>query len=183
MRLVELAHSKIKKTLRSGDLCIDATAGNGHDSLFLATEVGPKGFVYAFDIQKDALMKTAERLRRNNLSDRIKLIEASHTEIKSFIDEKHQGNIRVAMFNLGYLPGGNHQIVTTGNGTTNALSSTYSVLQEGGMATVLCYRGHRGGVNETNDVIELCEKEKWNYETYEGNTNPESPILICINKI
>jgi ubiquinone/menaquinone biosynthesis C-methylase UbiE len=58
MRLVELAHSKIKKALRPGDLCIDATAGNGHDSLFLATEVGPQGFVYAFDIQEDALIKT-----------------------------------------------------------------------------------------------------------------------------
>jgi ubiquinone/menaquinone biosynthesis C-methylase UbiE len=183
MRLVELAHSKIKKALRPGDLCIDATAGNGHDSLFLATEVGPQGFVYAFDIQEDALIKTTERLKENNLSDRLKTVLASHSAIKTFVDEKHKGNIQVAMFNLGYLPGGNHQIVTTANSTTSALTSTYSVLKEGGVITVLCYRGHPQGLNETNEVINLCEKEMWKHETYEGNSNPESPILICINKI
>ena len=183
MRLVELAHSKIKEIVNPGDLCIDATAGNGHDSLFLATEVGPEGFVYGFDIQESAIMKTAEKLKRNKLSDRLKLIQTSHTEIKSFVDEKHQGNIQVAMFNLGYLPGGNHQVVTIAQTTVHALTSAYSVLKWGGMITVLCYRGHIGGNHETNEVINLCEKKNWNYELCEGTRNSQSPILLCINKI
>ena len=51
VRVTTLAHQIWRQVLREGDTAIDATCGRGSDSLWLANAVGPKGTVYAFDIQ------------------------------------------------------------------------------------------------------------------------------------
>ena len=50
--LLNLAHQHIQKRLQDGAIVIDATIGNGHDTLFLARRVATTGLVYGFDIQK-----------------------------------------------------------------------------------------------------------------------------------
>lgn len=51
-----LPYSKelLKMAAGEGDIVVDATMGNGHDTQFLAELVGENGHVYAFDIQESA---------------------------------------------------------------------------------------------------------------------------------
>ena len=55
--LLELHKYFILKHLKPGDVAVDFTMGNGHDTEFLSKTVGPEGFVYAFDIQEQALRR------------------------------------------------------------------------------------------------------------------------------
>lgn len=182
MRLVELANLKIQEVLKPGDSCIDATAGNGHDSLFLAKQVSPNGKVYAIDVQEIALANTAQKLAAHGYSNLLSTFHGSHSQIDKFLGSKEEVCFMAAMFNLGYLPGGNRQLVTTPDSTTTALAKTYKIIRPGGIISVLCYRGHQGGTEESNAVLEICQKKKWQIEKIPGNDRDHSPLLILITK-
>jgi len=121
MRLVELAHDRLRQILCPGDICIDATAGNGHDSLFLAQLIAPNGIVYAFDIQESAILKTTDRLKQHGFRDQLKTIHESHENLDQIISLGDRGNIATIMFNGGYLPGGNHHINTQAHSTEKSV--------------------------------------------------------------
>ena len=183
MRLVELAHDRLKQILCPGDICIDATAGNGHDSLFLAKLIAPNGIVYAVDIQESAILKTTDRLKQHGFKDQLKTIHESHENLDHIINLGLRGNIATIMFNLGYLPGGNHQIATQAYSTVKSVEQAYSLLRKKGIITIICYRGHDGGEKETQEVLSLCESQKWKTQQIYGNENPRSPILVIIEKL
>ena len=180
--LISLAHSKIQEIVKPGDLCIDATAGNGHDTLFLAQSVAPDGMVYAIDIQRRALSNTCERLKKHELSYLLQPIHGSHSEVESFLNNDLKGKFASAMFNLGYLPGGSREIITRPHFTLSAIKKTFEFIKLDGIITVLCYRGHDGGGKETEEVQNLCLKENWPHEVVEGNKAKHSPVLILIRK-
>lgn len=182
MRLVKLAHLKIKEIVSPGDTCLDATAGNGHDALFLASQVSPNGKVYAIDVQKSALSATEDKLANHGYSNLLRTFHGSHSQIDEFIGATEKDNVMAAMFNLGYLPGGDHNLVTTPRTTAIALVKTYELIKPGGIISVLCYRGHKGGTEEHSAVLEICQKKKWQLEKIAGNNCAHSPILILIQK-
>lgn len=183
MRLVELAHDRLQQILCSGDICIDATAGNGHDSLFLAQSTAPDGIVYAVDIQETAILQTTDRLKQHGFRDQLKTIHESHENLDHIINPGHRGNIATIMFNLGYLPGGNHQITTQAYSTVKSVEQAYGLLRKKGIITIICYRGHDGGEKETQEVLSLCETNKWKSEQINGSENPKSPVLVIIEKL
>ena len=82
MRLFELAHSKIKEIIKVGDCCIDATLGNGHDSLFLAQQISPLGRVFSFDIQESAIHEAGSKLDAAGLGEFVSIIHDCHTNIE-----------------------------------------------------------------------------------------------------
>jgi len=131
---------------------VDATAGNGWDTLFLARLVGPDGRVYAFDIQQAALDETAALLRKNKLLERVDLIHAGHEAMASYVKEP----VAAVMFNLGYLPGGDHSIVTRPESTLRGLAAALQLLKPGGLATLVLYPGHAEGKKEKEALLEYC---------------------------
>ena len=106
IRITELAQQQIAQVLREGDVAVDATAGNGLDTLFLARLVGSRGHVYAFDIQQAALQKTAALLNRNGLVQRVTLIHAGHETMAAQISGP------VAADAIWVIFGGDHSIAT-----------------------------------------------------------------------
>jgi predicted methyltransferase len=151
--LTQLAHERVTAHLRLGDSAIDATVGNGHDTCFLADAVGPGGAVAGFDVQARALSNTAARLRELSLERRVRLVQAGHERLRELLPPDWRGAVGAAMFNLGYLPGGDKQVVTRAETTLPALSQALAMLRPGGLLTVLVYRGHAGGADEL-DAIE-----------------------------
>lgn len=143
--LTELAHSECGAA--AGDIVIDATAGNGYDTLFLAQRVGPHGQVYAFDIQPVALERTAVRLDAAGVTN-VRLIQGNHADMVSLVAEEHYGRIATIMFNLGYLPRGDKSIITKTLSTRAALDAALRLLRIGGTLTVLAYPRHPGGLQE-----------------------------------
>ena len=85
------AYSPFSKSLIDSHVCessivIDATCGNGNDTLYLAEKV-TNGFVYGFDIQKEAIDNTQLKVSDfNNVS----LIQDSHENVKQHVLERHQ---------------------------------------------------------------------------------------------
>ncbi len=150
--LVEKAHQKIAAYLQEADHAVDATMGNGYDTVFLAEKVGQHGKVYAFDLQQAALNATAARLDDNGLSERVKLIHGNHKDLATYLGEDKVESVRCIIFNLGYLPGSDKTIQTASQSTIQALNSALFSLQKPGIISVLAYTAHVGGRQEAEAV-------------------------------
>lgn len=148
MQMVEIVHHILEETLKPGDRAVDGTAGNGWDTLKLCQLVGEAGRVYGFDIQESAVLKTEERLKAAGCMKQAKLFGCSHSEIDKHVHEK----VKVFTLNLGYLPGGDKQVVTKKDSTIKALEILSEMLVSGGVGTVLIYYGHVGGAEEKESV-------------------------------
>lgn len=147
-------HRELAALLREGDLAIDATAGNGHDTLFLAQQVGAGGRVLAYDIQAAAIAATRERIAAAGLAGRVELHQASHATMARHAPA---GGVAAIVFNLGYLPGGDHAVITRTGETLAALAVAAALLRPGGLLAVTCYPGHPGGDAESEAVLRWAE--------------------------
>ena len=180
--LTEIAHRE--SGVHPADIVIDATAGNGHDTLFLAQRVGPDGLVYAFDIQQTALNHTAARLAESQLTN-VRFIHDDHANMLQMIESQHHGRIAAVMFNLGYLPRGDKSIVTRTVSTVAAIRAATLLLREGGTITILAYPGHPGGEAEQAAVEQLVDElqSEFHLDRYAGVAGSRiSPQLLVLTK-
>lgn len=179
---VEFSHQLLEKELEYGDTVLDATAGNGYDSQFLAEIVGKKGQLYAFDIQQKALDNTAKLLKASSLKKQCKLFNADHAEIDKYIKEK----LNAAIFNLGYLPGGNKEIITKSKSTITALKKSLKLLKTKGIIILVIYSGHQGGEEEREALLNYSSNlnyKKYNVLHYKFLNQPAPPPeLLAIKK-
>jgi predicted methyltransferase len=172
-----------------GGLAIDATAGGGVDTLFLARTVGPKGRVFAFDIQEAALERTGRRLADAAAAGEalapVELLLAGHERMAELVPPEAHGNIRAVMFNLGYLPGGDAGVITRPHTTLAALDAALELLAPGGALTAVLYPGHPGGDAEAAAV------ERWFSDLpsvraqavlYRYPQKPAAPYLVALEK-
>ena len=155
--LLKTAHKRIKEKLPQGGSAIDATVGNGHDTVFLAEQAGKDGIVYGFDIQQVALDKTRMKLEQAQLADSVRLFLASHENMADYVAQEHKGCIHAAMFNLGYLPGADKSIITQVKSTLNAVQLGLTLLAPDGILTIIAYPGHLGGAEETEVIVDFCD--------------------------
>ncbi|MDA7881591.1 methyltransferase domain-containing protein [Akkermansiaceae bacterium] len=153
-RATVLAHDYLAAVLSPGDLAVDATLGNGHDALFLAELVGEKGRLIGFDIQAQAIESSQARLMQAGVFERCQLVEASHTEMATYVS----GEVAAVTFNLGYLPGADQAMITEPRSTLEALKASLSLLRPGGLITCVCYPGHPGGLDESELVLAWAER-------------------------
>lgn len=150
--ILPFAHDLLRRALQAGDCALDATAGNGHDTLLLAQCVGVNGHVYAFDVQPPALAATRTRLQQAGLLERATLITDSHAHLRQHIT----AGLKAAVFNLGYLPGSDKTVVTQPTSTVSALTQALDLLLPGGVLVVVIYHGHSGGEEERQAVEHWC---------------------------
>lgn len=180
--LTEQAKRKLTPVLGEGALAVDATAGNGHDSLFLAQAVGAAGHVWACDIQPGALESTASRLQQEGVAERVTLVQEGHERLDQWLPHRVHGRLGAVMFNLGYLPGGDQTQVTTPQTTIAALSRAASLLAPGGCLTVLVYRAHAGALEEYRQVLGWCQGSHLSFERFDGVEGPcgTGPVLFVV---
>ncbi|MGZ8175341.1 MULTISPECIES: class I SAM-dependent methyltransferase [Methylobacter] len=185
--LVNAAHDLIRDILHPGDIAIDATVGNGHDTVFLAEQVGPSGHVYGFDIQQAAIDSTLEKFRQAPSPECLTLIHASHADMAEKIPAHHHGKVRAIMFNLGYLPGGDKSVITLTDSTLTALTVAARILAVESIITLLAYPGHQGGDLETGQVKNWCEQldtQQFEVSTiYSTEHKDSAPRLFVIRKL
>lgn len=148
-RPTEIAHELAAWLLGEGAVAIDATAGNGHDTVWLAERVGETGRVLAFDIQAAAIEAARRRVEDAGWLGRVDFYQESHVGMDSRVAP---GSVSLVMFNLGYLPGGDHGLTTEWVTTLAALEAAARVLRPGGGLSVVCYPGHAAGATESEAV-------------------------------
>ena len=146
--IVPFAHALLQHVLQPGDVAIDATAGNGYDTLLLAQWVGDGGRIYAFDVQAQAIEATRERLQAHGLADRVSVIHAGHETVLQHVTQP----VQAAVFNLGYLPRSDKQITTQADSTIAALQGIWQLLRPHGVIVLVVYHGPAGGKQERSAV-------------------------------
>ena len=178
-----LAQDALERAILAGDHVVDATAGNGHDTEFLCRLVGESGHVFAFDLQGDAIEATRRRLTNAGLLDRATLIHAGHEEMADYV----RGEISAVVFNLGWLPGGDHAVTTRWETTRKAVAAAMNLLKEGGIITICAYPGHEEGEREKRELIAyLSTLDNRRFNVLEQrflNAGPSAPECFIIQKM
>lgn len=149
---LKLAHEYLKANVRKAATVVDATAGKGRDTLLLASLVGENGKVIAFDIQKEAIEASKRLTDENGLSERVTFICDSHENIKRRV-AKADG----VVFNLGWLPGSNHEIRTTAETSIRAIKAATEILTDDGFVLICIYYGGLSGFGERDSVLEFLK--------------------------
>lgn len=184
--IIPFAHSLLENSITDGDFAVDCTVGNGHDTQLLAKLVGYTGYVYGFDVQEEAITKTKRRLTSSDLNERVTLFHCSHEHIFDTIPKENHKKIKAAIFNLGYLPGGNKDIVTKPASTLTAIESLLSMLPKNGVIVLVIYHGHEEGKKEKEAILSYVknvDQQKANVLKY-GFINQinNPPFVIAIKK-
>lgn len=183
--IIPYAHHLLETTITNGDIVVDATCGNGHDTLKLASLVGDTGHIYAFDIQAQAIDATRTRLESHNYQQ-VTYIQDSHAKINEYIPEEYLGKLGGAIFNLGYLPRSDKEIITTSVSTIPAIDQLLAFIQKGRLIILVIYYGHEGGQAEKAAVLNyvqgLDQKDfaVLQYQFMNQKNNP--PFLVAIQK-
>lgn len=173
----------LRTQARPGGLYIDATMGNGHDTLFFSRLAGESGRVLAFDIQPAALESTRELLQDQGMAERAELILDSHEHMDSYAE---RGSVDAICFNFGYLPGGDHRIATRANTSIQAVEKGLKLLAKGGMMSLCIYSGGDTGFEERDRLLEFLKtlppKEYTVIINQYHNRKNQPPIPVFIFK-
>ena len=185
--LLKTAHQLASEAVAAGDVVMDTTVGNGHDTLFLTSLVGAGGQVIGFDIQQQAIESATKRLTAEGvIMNSVMLHQESHAQMKQMVGDDLLGKVACVMFNLGYLPGADKSIITQLESTLSALQQATEYLKSGGLLSVMCYPGHAGGDREAAEVkkwMMSLPREEFTVDHYVRNESREStPFLLVAHK-
>jgi len=185
--VTQAIHTHLASIVSEGDRVVDATVGNGHDTIFLAQTIGEKGHLYGFDIQNQAIINSLENLASHQLSSRATLLQKSHAFMDDYIPSRHHGQIKSIVFNLGYLPGSDKKVTTLPESTIAALNASLKLISEDGVISILAYTGHPGGADECDAVKRWSTKLPVDsYKTSAINLLPDHnspPEWILISRV
>ena len=178
---LKLCHAFWRERLRPGMTCVDATAGRGRDAEVLCRLIGETGHLYAFDIQADAIESTRQRLTEAGLLERATLIHASHSQMAAYVPAAD-----AVVFNLGYLPHGDHAIGTTAAESIPAVEAALRLIAEDGFVTICLYYGGDSGYAEHDALLEYLARldaKRYTVMVQQFYNRPNCPpVFIVIEK-
>lgn len=166
----------IKEAVKAGDTVVDATVGNGNDTLKLSNAVGAEGLVYGFDIQRKAIESA---LTKEYKYKNVIFLNESHSDMDKFVKEE----VSAVIFNLGYLPGGDHNISTKCETTLPAIEKSLELIKPGGVVITVIYRGGDSGFSESESVVEYMKRidyKRFNVLFFDYINRPKNPPMVCV---
>lgn len=184
---LSFAHECWSQQVAPGDLVIDATCGNGHDTLFLAKIALTKdsGTLFSLDIQPEAI-ESAKGLLNDGLDaslmERVRFVLGSH---ETFPQEIVPGTIQLIVYNLGYLPGGDKAKTTMTDSTLKSIRHAQLLVKKGGMISITCYPGHEEGKKEEEAIIDMCSQlnpRQWTCCHHRWINRKSAPSLLIITQ-
>ncbi len=181
---LELAKLLWERQLALGDTAIDATCGNGQDTLFLAKL--PLSALFALDIQLAGLEKTRKLLEGQLTGEelrRVHLCHMPHDDLRKVPQMPMASALRLIVYNLGYLPGGDKSITTKTESTLASIDSALSILGDAGAVSITCYPGHDEGKKEEEAVLEMAlslPSDRWEVRHHRWLNRHRSPSLLWI---
>lgn len=176
------ARELVEQALTEGGTAVDATMGNGHDTLWLCRLAGKTGTVYAFDVQEEAVEHTRERLSQEGEAQQARLFCAGHERMGEYVTQP----VDVVVFNLGWLPGAAHATTTLTPTTLQAVNAALELLREDGLLTICIYPGHEEGARELQALLQWASNlDERRYDailkTYLNQSN-DPPQMIAVRK-
>ncbi|XMB85684.1 class I SAM-dependent methyltransferase [Mycoplasmatota bacterium WC44] len=174
LRIIPFVHKVIEEHIKPSSTVVDATCGNGNDTLFLSNLV-TEGTIYAFDIQAKAIENTTNLVK----SDNVNVIHDTHEDIKNYIKQ-----VDLVLFNLGFLPNHDKSITTNYKSTLKAIENSLEILNKNGLLIIVLYPGHTEGKIESEKVLEFTSQLNNAYDVskYEITNKINAPFVILVNK-
>lgn len=183
MNALDAVRKAVLEHLPAGGYAIDATAGRGGDTVFLARTVGETGRVLAFDIQKEAVESTRARLKAEGLTN-ARVVLASHADMADYAEPE---SVDCILFNLGYLPGGDHSVYTRADSTCRAITAGLGLLRRGGLMCVTVYSGGANGYDERDALLPfLASLDDSRYQVLVlsfHNWKKDPPLPVFVTKL
>ncbi len=173
---LKVAKNYWKSHLLPKDLSIDATCGNGHDTLFLSELSDCIGL----DIQPKALANTEALLLSAGKKATLHLL--SHADIDTL---KLPFSPRLIVYNLGYLPQGDKSITTKVDTTLVSIQKSLAILASDGALSITCYPGHLEGEKEEVEILKFVETlspKEWSVCHHRWLNRQRSPSFLWISK-
>ena len=148
-----MVHAFLRKEVRPGAVCIDATAGKGRDTALLCRLAGETGRVLAFDIQEEAVAQTRALLAEEGL--RAEVLLDSHAHMGRYLPPE---SVDCIVFNFGRLPGGDPKIFTQADTSVEAIRVGLELLRPGGVLAIALYYGGENGYEERDRILQYLEE-------------------------
>ena len=181
LNTLSMVHEFLRRTVKPGDFCIDATAGKGRDTALLCRLTGKAGRVLAFDIQEEAIRQTRALLEAEGLSAEVVL--DSHANLEQYAEP---GTVDCVVFNFGRLPGGDPSIFTRSDTSVAALEAALRLMKPGGVIAIALYYGGANGYGERDAVmtwLETLDDRKFSVLRCDwANRRNDPPVPIFIWK-
>jgi hypothetical protein len=184
---IDLAHQFWEQLLQKDDLVIDATCGNGKDSLAIALMLLHRGggALLCLDLQKTAIDHTQKLLQEQaaRFFPHVSFFQQSHETFPAMIQK---GSVKLIVYNLGYLPGGDKEITTQTETTIKSISQAFPLLCPGGVLSITCYPGHAEGAKEQiklEEALSSLDPKSWSFSGHYWRNRASSPNLFIIQKI
>lgn len=179
-------HNQLLPCLKDAGLCLDATAGNGNDTLFLCKSIKESGIVLAFDIQQEAVDHTKALLLDHGFQEpKCRVVLDGHEHMDKYAAVE---SVDVIVFNLGYLPGGDHAKATRPKTTAAAIEKGLKLLKTGGIMSICIYSGGDSGYEERDALIPFLEQlDASSFTVIRSDfcnkpNDPPIPVLIIKDK-
>ncbi len=185
---IDHAHSYWQESIVPGSIVIDATCGNGHDTLFLAQfslDEERNGLLIGLDKQPEAIKNTQKLITEHLpsfLFSKIQLHHQCHSQFPEFIAP---GSVSLIVYNLGYLPGGDKSITTNTLTTLESLKAAFPLICHGGAISITCYPGHEAGKEEEGAVLDFCKQlnpKEWSCCYHRWINRKEAPGLLLLQR-
>ena len=162
-KIVKRVHELVLKVEKK-KVAIDATVGNGYDTLFLANHFDK---VIGIDIQPLAIKRSKEKTQ--NLSN----VELYLDDFNNIANYQYAN---VILFNLGFLPGSNRKIKTQDFTSEQAIKNAYNIVD--GLLLIACYVQHEGGYEEYLRVCKMLDENKIEYALEDDFENKDKLLIV-----
>ncbi len=183
----DLAHHYWSLCVEKGDTVIDATCGNGKDTLMLAKLALDlsQGSLFALDIQEIAIQKTGQLLEKNLSSDEYQhchFVQGCHSVFPAEIKAE---TVKLVVYNLGYLPGGSDPLTTQFETTLTSIQKAMALVMWGGVISITCYPGHPEGKVEEDGILAFVaglDPVEWSCCHHRWLNRRAAPSLFLLQK-
>jgi SAM-dependent methyltransferase len=172
IHIVNLSH-QILKQHPLPLVALDMTCGLGRDTQFL-TDIAEK--VYAFDIQASAIDAT-KALLSSRQREKVTFIHQSHHLFDDYVEEA----VDIAIYNLGYLPGGPKDIKTDKSLVLQSLKKLLQKLNPDGLVVLVIYL-HDFDESEAIETYVSGLDIGFDVMRYQVLNRTKSPYIISIHK-
>lgn len=184
---LDLAHSYWKQIVMPGDHVIDATCGNGKDTLILCGYALQDGLgkVYALDMQDLAIASASELLQKHlpvTMRNQVEFYQQCHSSFPSSILPQ---SVKLIVYNLGYLPKGCKEITTKSESTLQSVQEAENLIMPGGVISITCYPGHAEGAKEQSELLSYASNlrpEMWSCCHHVLVNRTFAPSLLLMQK-
>jgi hypothetical protein len=185
---LSFAHACWRRLVQPGDIVVDATLGNGQDAAVLGALCleGSTGALWGLDVQQAAIDASQETLRQRLTPTQMEQVHLELRSHETFPEELQPGSVRLFVYNLGYLPGGDPMLITQSETTIQSLQAACALLTPGGMISCTCYPGHPGGEREEAAVVSFASslpRRFWTVQHIRWLNRRRGPSLVLIERL